>query len=358
MKSCRLASAAVAAFAIALTSGARAEDSSYCKKVRARAAGDAALLYAPRIQAQGIRFPTNGAVDTGATAGANQYQIRGALSWSPLEFYKGFKVTSAGDADCERHTAVVSAEELLLGGTDYARLPALRKQASFLDARRSTWETVVQKTDERLAAQVTSLVEANDVRARAADLERRRLQIGGDVQRLEGRGLDERRTMLSQLAASIEATAMEYERRVSHIRSLDAWDLRVTGGIVPNTTPVDYYGVVQISFNFGAFTRNANETKYLDARTEELRKARYELASRLRAFREQVQSQREQAKQELAVIDKRSASLEEMRVTLSRSDASHAPQALAVLDLNTILVESERVYLTALIDELTRLEEK
>lgn len=358
MKSSRLASAAVAALALAWSGSARAEDSAYCTKVRARAAGDAALLHAPSAQIQGIRFPSNGAIDTGPTAGGNQYQIRGGLSWSPLDFYKGFKVTSAGDADCERHTAIVTAEELLLGGTDYARLPALRKQASFLSARRSAWETIVQKTDERLAAQIASLVEANDVRARAAELDRRVLQVGGEVQRLEARGIDDRRVMLSQLAASVEATTMNYERRVSHLRSLDAWDLRISGGVVPNATPVDYYGVVQLSFNFGAFSRNANETKYLDARAEELRKARYEIGSRLRLFRDQVKAQRDQTRQELAVIDKRSASLEEMRAMLSKSEASSAPQALAVLDLNMILVESERVFLTALMDELTRLEEK
>lgn len=357
MRSSRLAAAVVAVATVAFASSAHAEDSSYCKKVHARAAGDAALLFAPSLVAQGIRFPSNGAVDVGATAGSG-YQVRGALSWSPLDFYKGFQVMSVSEADCARHGAVISAQELLQAGTDYGKLPALRKQAAFLDARRPAWDAIIQKSDERLAAQVTSLLEANEIRARGADLERRRMQIAGDVQRLEVRGLDDRRAMLSQLAASVEASAMRYEREASHVRSLDAWDVRFTGGLVPSASPVDYYGVVQISFNLGAFTRNANETKYLDARGEELRKARYEVSQQLRVFRDLVRSERDQAKQELSIIDKRAASLVSARAAVAGSDAPNAPHALAVIDLHMILIEADRVFLTAMIDELTRLEDK
>jgi hypothetical protein len=45
---------------------AAAQTSPYCRKVRARAAGDAALLMSPRIVVQGIRFPSNGQVEGSA----------------------------------------------------------------------------------------------------------------------------------------------------------------------------------------------------------------------------------------------------------------------------------------------------
>lgn len=357
MKASRRFAFAVAAFAVLAFGGpARAEDSAYCKKVRARAAGDAALMFAPTLQAQGIRFPATGAIDTGVTSGSG-YQIRGALSWSPLDFYKGFRVMKLGEADCQRQESVVTAQELLVIGSDYGKLPAYRRQAAFLDARRSTWEAIVARSDERLEAHVTSLVEANEIRSRATELERRRAQVGGEIARLEARGIDSRRMMTSQLAAAVEASTMRFEREASHVRSLDAWDFRVTGGVVPSASPVDYYGVAQVGFNFGAFTRNASETRYLDARAEELRKARYEVREQLRVFRDVVRSTREATARELDLVNKRSSDLIAMRGTLARSEAPSAAHALAIVDLHILSIEADRIQLTALIDELKSLEE-
>jgi hypothetical protein len=350
------ASAAAFLAVTALAAPAWSEESAYCKKVQGRAAGDAALLFAPSVQAQAIKFPNAGTIDAGVTTGSG-YQFRGGISWSPLDFYKGFRVLEVGRADCERHEAVVSAQEVLLQGIDYGRLPALRKQASFLDSRRATWEAIVAKSEERLEARITSFVEANDIRSRAAELERKRLQVGGEVQRLEAKNLDGYRGMLSQLMASVETTSMRFEREASHVRSLDAWDLRVTGGVIPQERPVDYYGIVQLSFNFGAFSRNAGETRYLDARAEELKKARYETREQLRIFREQVASAKEQATRELGIVEKQASTLGSARQTLASSEAPNAPQALGVIDLHIVLVESDRVFLAALIEELSRLED-
>ena len=116
---------------------AAADDSAYCRKVKARAAGDAALLFAPSVTGQVIRYPSvnGGPVDaTGVTTG-NGWQGRVGLSWSPLDFYRGFGVLRAGDADCERGNAQIDAQHLLHYGEDYGRLHALKKQAEYLEGR-------------------------------------------------------------------------------------------------------------------------------------------------------------------------------------------------------------------------------
>lgn len=353
----RIASAALAVATLVSARPSRADESPYCKKVRSRAVADAALLFAPTAHLQGVKFPANGQIDTGINVGAG-YQVRGALSWSPLDFYKGFRVMSVGDADCERHTAVVTVQELMAAAPDYGRLPALRKEATLLEARRSAWEAVVAKANERFAARTASLLDVEEIRSRASELERRRLQVKGEVERLSAKNLDERRLMLGELASSVEATTMKFEKEAAHVRSLDAWDVRVTGGVVPNTSPVDYYGMVQISFNLGSFTRNAYDTRYLDARQEELRKARYEVREQLRVFREQIKAAREQAKQELAIVEEREKTISTARDSLVKSDAPNAPHAVAIVELGAIFVEVDRAYLTAFIEELGRLEDK
>ena len=352
----RLFAAGAALAVTATSSAAKADDSPYCRKVRAHAAGDAALLVAPTLQAQGVRFPNNGVADAGVTTGTG-YQVRAALSWSPLDFYKGFRVIRMGDADCERQEAVVTAQQVLLYGEDYGRLPAYRKQGEFLAARRGAWNAIVAKNDERLEARVTSLLDANEVRGRAAELDLKVAQVGGNIGRLEARGVDDYRGMLSSLMSAVEDTSMRYEREASHLRSLDAWQLSVTGGVTPLYKPLDYYGVVQIGFNLGAFSRNGSETRYLDARAEELRKARYELREQLRRFRQQVRVTSAQAAREVQIVDSKVASLAGARQSLEHSEATNAPHAMAVIDLELMSAESERVFLTALVSELSRLEE-
>ncbi len=351
-----LAAACVAGTA-AVESKASAQESAYCRKVRARAGGDAALLVAPTLQAQGIRFPANAAIDTGATAGYQGYQARVAASWSPLDFYRGFRVLRVGDADCERGEAQISAQQLLLTGGDYGHLGALRKQNQFLDANKPMLLSIAAKNDERLQEHVISLLDANEVKTRVTELERKSIQVQAGISRLEARGADTYRGMLASLMSSVEATSMRYEREVSHVRSLDAWDVRLTGGIVPQEKP-DYFGVVQIGFNFGAFSRNANETRYLDARGQELRKARYELLDQLRRFRDQVRITLAQTRSELALVDSKMASLVASRKALASSEAPSTPHTLAVLDLERIATEAEQVFLSTLIFELSTLEDK
>src|SRR5688500_5444918 len=107
----------VAAFALTslVATSASADDSPYCQKVRARAAGDAALLYSPTVQAQAIRFPRSGAIDTGLYIGSG-VQVRGVLTWSPLDAYRGVHVEDAAERDCAQHEAQVSVTQVLALG--------------------------------------------------------------------------------------------------------------------------------------------------------------------------------------------------------------------------------------------------
>jgi hypothetical protein len=334
---------------------ARAEESAYCKKVRARAASNAALLYAPTIQAQGIKFPNDGRIDTGATTGTG-YQFRASLSVSPLDMYKGARVTRVGEADCKQHDAAAVVRDLVADPADFGRLTALTKQVEFLDSRRAQWEAIGRASDERLAAHVSSLREAAEVQARLAAITRSREHQRGEAARLGAAGVDTPSGSLRALVAAAENEAMRFEREASHVRSLEPWDVRVTGGVIPREGPVETFGFVLVGLNLGTFSRNAAESRYLDARADELRGARYELRDQLARFRAAVKSTAEAARRELAIVNSQLALLASDRSALEHADAPNAAQALALTSLDMILVESERTYLTTLVEELSRVE--
>lgn len=347
--------ACVGVMAVAAPASAEEAASPYCRKVRARASGDAALLFAPTVQAQGIKFPNNGTVDSGVTTGAG-YQFRAAVTFSPLDFYKGFRVKSVGEADCQQHEDIISTREILMQGSDYGRLPALRKQVEFLDGHRADFDALSAKTEERVAAHVASLRDSAEVRSRVAALLRSREQSQGDAERLESRGVAMFHGSLLALVAAAERDAMTFEKEASHVRTLDAWDFRVTGGVIPQDRPVDYFGMVQVGFNFGSFSRNAQESRYLEARGDELKKARYELRNEVQKFQSLIKTASAQAKRELAIVDQHATMLAKDKASIEGADSTSAAQALAILSLDSILVESERVYLNTLITELARLE--
>jgi hypothetical protein len=351
-----VAMAAMAAV-VAVPARANAEDSPYCRKVRARASADAALLFAPSVVAQGIKFPENRSTDGGVTVGRD-VQFRAGVAVGPLDIYKGTQVKAAGEADCRQHEALEAALEVLATGSDAARIPALRRAVAFLDEREEERRQIVAKTDERLAARAITLVEASEVHKRVSSLLRKRAQLASEVRRLEQRVGPKAAAPLGQLVGRAESAAMDFERQVSHVRSLDPWTVQVTGGIIPQEQPVDYFGMVTLGFNFGAFSRNANETSYLDARAEELRTARSGLGARARTMTKDVAEAARAVREERNATDEESRRLAEGRATLERSGTEAALHTLAVLTLEHQLVEADRVFQGALADELTRMEEK
>ena len=339
--------------AVALLSlRANADESPYCAKTRARASSDAALLYAPSIQAQGVKFPNNGTTDSGVTTGAG-YQFRAVATLSPLDIYRGVRIEQAGDSDCEQHEATVAVQEVIAQGMEIGRLPALRRQATVLLEFRTDLDRIAKDNEERYAAKVTTLSEANEERLRLAELERIAAQVNGEVRRLEAHGPLPSAASLDARVALQTATTMEHERDLSRLRALDSWEFRISGGIVPQDNPIDYFAVVQVGFNFGAFSRSKNETRYLAAREQELMRARYEVGNQTRVFRAQLTAMLAQAHAEEDVLRRGASLLETASAALAKTDAASAPHALALLRLQTLSTRAQLAYVEALVTELS-----
>jgi hypothetical protein len=332
---------------------ATAQDGPYCEKVRARAAGDAALLMSPRLFVQGIKFPSNGQLDVGITAGSG-YQVRTGLSFSPLDFYRGLDTLRVADTDCEQHATASAIQVLVIKGSLKARLSGLRAQTAYLTAHREEWRQLSDKAVTRLSERVITLTEFDSLRQDVAALEHKLVQAEGDANQLASISSRLPEEPPSTLARQYVERAMRFEEAQSDLRKLEAWQIQLTGGVVP-IAPVDWYGVAEVSFNFGGLARSRQERRYLEARGDELRHASYEPESQLSEFRAQATAALDEARHDLAIVERDVAVFASTRGILEKSEAASVAQTLDTLTVQQIATEADGVYLRADITELASL---
>jgi hypothetical protein len=341
---------AVLASIVPLT--ASAQSSPYCEKVREHAAADAALLMSPRVIVQAIRFPSNGQVQatSGVVVGAG-YQARAGLSFSPLDFYRATRVLRVGDADCDQHEALESIRGILLHGAEQARAAALRAQAAYLQDHRDQLHALAERAEQRLAARLITVVEFQELRQKCDEVERKLVDAEGEAKQLQERSRQAPRA-LGALTERYEQIAMRFERETSHLRSLDAWHFQLTGGIIP-LDPIDWYGLAELSYSPGGVFHGEHESRYLAARDEELQRAEYEPAEQAREFRRQLRAALEQARGDLAIVDRDVAAIADTRLILDRSSAADVAHAQDTLSVETLLAESDRAFLRKWVEALS-----
>ena len=338
-----------------LAANAAADDGPYCRKVRAHAAADAALLWSPSAVVQGIKFPDTRTTDGGITVGSG-YQLRAGLGLGPLDVYKGTRLTAAADSECEAHAARQKLVDALASTASAARVVALRKAVIYLDENEPERRRLRAATDERLAAQAITVIEAAEVNKRVSAIARRRAQLEADLRAVERTARKAPEAPLGALAADVEAKTMDHERRLSHIRSLDAWSVQLLGGVVPQAPALDWFGMVTVGVNFGTFMRTKNEQRYLEARRDELRDSPDGPGDRARELARALADARRAAREELAASDEEATRLHESRAAMERAGSTAAAHMLALLGLEQQLVEVERLLLRSTAEELERIE--
>jgi hypothetical protein len=351
----QLASAAItlAAFmATALVPAAHAETSPYCRKVQARSASEAALLMSPELVVRGLRFPWDPTLALEPTDGPG-FQVRAGLSFSPLDFYRGLRVLSLGEADCAAQASRQFIDELFERGEDGVRLAALQQEIAFLEAHRPEWQAILTTTEQRLAAKVVSLLDFDEIDRQAAELERRLNAGRGEARRLEARLPVEPPGSPSLLRQLYAERTLGFEREESHLRTLDAWEVGLTGGMAATERSLGWFGTVEVSFKPGAFVQWRHEDHYLEARADELKSARYEGEQRLLRREAEAQAAREQTERDLARVQKQLDTLDRTRVVLECSESPNSTHARDQLSLERLTVQADEVYLRAMLEALS-----
>lgn len=334
-------------------SAARGEESPYCRKVRARAASEAALLLSPELLAQGIRFPSS-PIDLGPTVGAG-YQVRVGLSFSPTDLHKGLRVIRVGEADCARYESSDALERLLEPAADGARLAALREKAAFLRARRAEWQALVVRAEARHSERAITLVELEELRQRASGLEAALVEAEGESERLAVRAPEPPALSRPALVQQLIERTMVLEREASYLRTLDGVGLRLSGGVIPQPGVVDWFGLVELRLNPGGLVRAAQERRYLEARQEELLHAWNEPPELVRRLRDEVGAAQQQARRQAELTGQRLATFERALALLEDSSAPRSAHTRDAVALDVLGILAERIYLERLAASLSEL---
>lgn len=340
---------------LAADSSALAQSSDYCDKVRARAKSDAALLIAPKLLGQALRYPTEAGVPVGVANGRENYQLRFGLQFSPVDLARGIATVDASDADCESHIAADQIQRTLDDAQAAATLSAFRAQAKFLEEQRSTWTSLLSQTEKRLSAQLITQSDLQDVRQTADALERKLAEVQGQVAQLEARGVEAPSSSLDELMHTYIDAELMRERGLSSTRNWSSWSLGVTGGaLLPLTaaTSVDWFGWVELSYNLGGLWRGSYESAYLKAREAELHDARSELAQRVEQLKHELSAQRDSAQRELTLLGKQLSFLDHTLTALATADTANTAQAHDLLELERLGTQADEIQLRTFADAL------
>ncbi|MBX3200831.1 MAG: hypothetical protein KF894_22020 [Labilithrix sp.] len=326
---------------------ARAEEATdYCRKVTARAEGDAALLFAPTLHAQVIRYPASGVADvTGMQVGSG-VQPRAAMSLGLIDIYRGLGVLDAAKTDCSRQQTAAALQETMIHRGDIGRRPALERESDYLHSQRSVVEGLVRDVEARFAAGIETLLEVHELRRRAFEIERRIAEVDLEIEVLKKRRDGEPESLAEALQA-YESRAVAHEESVAHVRNLQPWKLDVRGGATMNG-PVDAFAVAELAYNFGGIFHVGAERRAVSARAAELRNARYEMRQQIERLMSELRASAEKAKAQVRVIDQEIERIAIDRASIEALDAPKKPHVLAVLTLEAIQLEAKRAYLSTL----------
>jgi hypothetical protein len=336
---------------------AHAGESARCRRARADAEATAAVLRWPRLLAEGIRFPSNNRLDLGPTVG-NNWQGRVGAMFSPLDFLRGSAIEDVSEASCALADATARWEAAFAARDDGPRARALAAQADYLDGHRAEWEALRTTADARLKARVITNVERHEIFRLTEELERKAATARGESARLLARRVSANPAPqdAESLTREISARTMVLADREARVRRLDAWGFRVTSGIIPMPgQPLDWYGIAEVSYSLGGIAQSRAQSRAMEALHEELTTDVDQAAFRLAQQNRELGELLAQARQELTIVEGTLSRTRAMTQVMAGADAPDALHARDTLTLERLSAESDRAFLTTLIEQLTPL---
>jgi hypothetical protein len=327
----------------------RADDApAYCRRIDALADSEGALLWAPKLSLQGLRYPSG--FDNGPTT-TQGYQFRVGLSYSLIDVYRAIRMRDANEADCAAHQLQLELETSAEAVADMPLRDAYRAQAQFLSGHRSEVEAVLDRARSRLKEHVITTTEFNDLLDSADQLERKTIQAEGNAARIDAKRHPAAPVHSTEsMTRNLLRLRAEHEESLSALRSLDDWTLRLHGGVIPVAERgVEWFGWVELSYSLGGLFRSGPERRFRQARREELRDDPNQIPAKLQRIRADIAAQAEQAETELRVVTRRLGYLRTAQTDLDTADAAVAAHLRDALALDALSAGSEKAFLETLI---------
>lgn len=328
---------------------ARPDD--YCKRVWEHARSGAALLFAPRVGVQALRYPPTGASDvTGWDAAQRQVQVRSFIDYSLTHAVEGKYTLDLADAECQRRQAAQPVQEAIRVATDQGRKSALVKEIAFLTEQAPEIARLQREAEQRLAQQVGTLSELAEIRLLVLGLQQAQLEAEADLERLEAVPVPDPAGPVSAAAAHYAQATMNAERIDSRIRKVAPWNVSIRGGLAatPASSAVDWFGAVELSYNLGGIVSLGAEHNYLTARARELESSSSELVPAARALDRALAGSVERLRKECSILEGLATQLRGDATALEGASTPKQPHSLAVLTLRRLAVETRLVYLREL----------
>ena len=322
----------------------------YCQKVTARASADSALLFAPTLTAQLIRYPQSAALDTLGVQIGRDVQPRASLSLGFVDIYKGFLVKDVAEKDCARQEVAVALQEIFLQRDDAARKMAVERKLAFTRSQEPKVEALLEEAKARFAAGTATLLEVRELRRKVLELTSKAFEMEKLLAALKAKQIDAPQEPLDELLRVYEERTMAYEESLEEVHNLAPWKFGITAGVTAHPN-VDYFGAAEVSYNFGGLFAHSAQARATEARGREIKNARYELRRQIDMLRTELKSQVELTRKHVGLIDAELVRVNRERAAVEATDAPSKHTVVAALTLETIDLEAERLYLSTLADK-------
>ena len=351
-----LAAVAASLVTLGMSLPARAEGpTDYCQKTTARAEGDAALLFAPTLQGQLIRFPNRTPADASGFQIGTGVQPRVAMSISLVNIYQGIGVLDLAKKECKRQESTVSLEEVIAQRADLGRVPALERKVAFLRGQDAAVQEIVKGAEARFAAHTSTISEVQEIRLHALSFARHLSEAEGELAAVKARALpvpggQDRAEPLEQLLTRYEQRSIAFENSSAHLHNLDPWKLGVSGGVAATPT-AEVYGVAELAYNLGGLFRPSAERRAVEARANELKNARYEMRQQIDLITRELRVNAEHSRREAKAIEAELLRMARDRASLDGTDAPNKHNVVAAMTLQMIDLEAEQTFLTVLAEK-------
>ncbi len=338
----------------ALASAAQAQ-SARCRRTHAQAESRAYLLMSPSVMVQGLHVPSLAGGGTSGTGSMGlqsvPWQIRGGVSWSVLDVVRGAWLLESADTECRRQEARESLENTLAQGASYGRLPALRAEVEYLESQRPFVRELLVRAEQRRAEQLATEQQLATLRLRASTIERHIAERRAEIERLDQDEVGSRERPLRDDLVEYESASVSLEHEQSNMRRLDPWRVSLRLGVVP-VQPVDWFGVLELSYNLGGIAQWSAEESAVDARVDELREADYEMRRRVEHFERTARSSVHEQTEALALLAAQIELVEHQRELLTRltEQTGEMLHMLAMVEMNRIELEAERRFRERLLE--------
>lgn len=322
------------------------------------AESQAYILASPTVWVEGVHVPRLGDETGMGLIQGGSWQLRGVLSWSPLDLARGVMLLDQSGTECTAFGAATRVRRALSQGDMLGELQARRAEEAVLVEALPQMEEMLASSRMRAREGLGTSEQLTTLESEAVRIERRHAQLLSEIQRLSADDQGDAVAVdLQGDLALYESSTMALESQRSTYRRMSPWIVQVRGGVVP-TGEVDWFGQLQVGYNLGGIAQQFSEDAVLAARRAELAEDADELRQHVETLARRLQASLPALRAELEHTDRLIALAEHQQQLLAQLETSDVAHLHAMGELQLITLRAERAHWNELLLQRTALVEE